>query len=201
VITELWAFALVMALGQFSPGPDMVLLTRTALAEGLKAGWQTVAGIVTGLSLHATIAIAGMAVILSRDGWFPQTVKVLAAGYLAWLAFGLLKSSVNPGAEENRAELPVRAPYLRGLWCNLLNPKVAVFFAGAVAPFLDGERPEWWSLAIWGVIVFEGLLLWCLWVWVLQWGKCQRAYQKTARWIDGGFGIALLTLALLLLLR
>ena len=29
---ELALFAGVMALGQFSPGPDMILLTRTALA-------------------------------------------------------------------------------------------------------------------------------------------------------------------------
>ena len=49
---ELWAFALLIAIGQFSPGPDMLLLTRTALAEGSKAGWLMVFGIVTGLAFH-----------------------------------------------------------------------------------------------------------------------------------------------------
>ncbi len=35
---DLLAFARVMALGQFSPGPDMILLTRTALKSGAWAG-------------------------------------------------------------------------------------------------------------------------------------------------------------------
>ncbi|MDB4301874.1 LysE family transporter, partial [Akkermansiaceae bacterium] len=73
---ELWAFALVMAIGQFSPGPDMLLLTRTALAEGLRAGWLMVAGIVTGLAFHATLAIGGMAVLLARGGILSFIVKI-----------------------------------------------------------------------------------------------------------------------------
>ena len=63
---ELWAFAVIMVIGQFSPGPDMLLLTRTSLAEGLRAGWMMVLGISTGLTVHATLAIGGIAVVLAR---------------------------------------------------------------------------------------------------------------------------------------
>ncbi|MDB4502166.1 LysE family transporter, partial [Akkermansiaceae bacterium] len=65
---ELWAFAVIMVIGQFSPGPDMLLLTRTSLAEGLRAGWMMVLGISTGLTVHATLAIGGIAVVLARGG-------------------------------------------------------------------------------------------------------------------------------------
>ena len=58
---ELAAFAGLMALGQFSPGPDMILLTRTALAEGAKAGAIMALGIASGLLVHASIAVAGLA--------------------------------------------------------------------------------------------------------------------------------------------
>ncbi|MFT7172451.1 MAG: threonine efflux protein, partial [Paracoccaceae bacterium] len=68
MIAELLAFAVVMVIGQFSPGPDMLLLTRTSLAEGLKAGWLMVLGIVTGLAFHATLAIGGMAVLVAQGG-------------------------------------------------------------------------------------------------------------------------------------
>ena len=73
MIGELWAFALIMLIGQFSPGPDMLLLTRTSLAEGLRSGWMMVLGISTGLTLHASLAIGGIAVVVSqgrghRDG-------------------------------------------------------------------------------------------------------------------------------------
>ncbi|MGJ8696463.1 MAG: LysE family translocator [Verrucomicrobiaceae bacterium] len=193
---ELGAFAVVMAVGQFSPGPDMLLLTRTALAEGLRAGWLMVLGIVTGLALHATLAIGGMAVLLAQGGLLARMVGMLAAGYLFWLGWGLLVKT--PGEDGEAGELR-RSPYLRGLFCNLLNPKVLVFFAGVVAPFLTGGHPGWWPFALWGMIVGEGLVLWCLWVWLLQNGKVKRAYQRAGRLLDVLFGTGLVVLGVKLL--
>ena len=194
---ELLAFALVVAVGQFSPGPDMLLLTRTALVEGLRAGWLMVLGIVTGLAFHATLAIGGMAVILAEGGWLATTMKWLAAAYLLWLASGLVRKNNAPAGD---APIPKRSPYLRGLFCNLLNPKVLVFFAGVVAPFLTGQHPTWWPYALWLLIVAEGLLLWALWVRLLQNQKIRKAYQSAARSLDLLFAIALTLLAINLLL-
>jgi threonine/homoserine/homoserine lactone efflux protein len=122
---ELLAFAIIMVIGQFSPGPDMLLLTRTALAEGLKAGALMVFGIVSGLAIHATIAIVGMAVLLEQGGWVSAAVRGLASIYLGWLAFGLLRSTQS---EEQRSDEVRKSPFLRGFLCNLLNPKVFIFF-------------------------------------------------------------------------
>lgn len=193
-LSELLGFAVIMAVGQFSPGPDMLLLTRTSLAEGLKAGWAMVAGIVSGLAFHATLAIGGMALLLARGGLISQVVSWVAALYLSWLAFGLLKKvSSNEAISSERDS---RSPYLRGLFCNLLNPKVLVFFAGVVAPFLNGECEAWFLISLWGIIVIEGLLLWGLWVWLLQIPKIKRAYQEVGRALDIVFAIGLIALAL-----
>ena len=196
MIGELLAFALIMMVGQFSPGPDMLLLTRTALAEGLRAGCLMVFGIVTGLAFYATIAIGGMAVILAKGGVIALTMKWLAAGYLLWLAWGLVKKQ-EVGDEK---VVPQRSPYLRGLFCNLLNPKVLVFFAGMVAPFLMEGHPSWWPYALWGLIVGEGLFFWCLWVWLLQLPKIRRGYQKIGRPLDLVFAAGLTLLAVNLVL-
>jgi|TARA_B110000305_G_C19450389_1_gene647531 threonine efflux protein len=193
---ELWAFALLIAIGQFSPGPDMLLLTRTALAEGLKAGWLMVFGIVTGLAFHATLAIGGMAALLARGGTITFIVKIIAAAYLCWLAWGLFKKT---SAMVVVGAIPKRGPYLRGLFCNLLNPKVLIFFAGVMAPFLTPGHPEWWPLALWAMIIFEGLALWCVWVWLLQIPKVRAAYQRAGRFIDLAFGVGLIVLAINLL--
>ena len=68
-LAELLAFSGVMALGQFSPGPDMVLLTRTSLKSGVRAGVEMALGIACGLTVHATLAVAGLA--LAFD-WRPS---------------------------------------------------------------------------------------------------------------------------------
>lgn len=196
MIGELLAFAVVMVIGQFSPGPDMLLLTRTSLAEGLKAGWLMVTGIVTGLAFHATLAIGGMAVLIAKGGPLAQVMYWAAAAYLIWLAFGLLKKP----SEAGEVATSKRSPYLRGLFCNLLNPKVLVFFASVVAPFLSGDHPGWWPVALWILIVGEGLFFWCLWVWLLQTRRVREAYQRAGRFLDLLFALALVCLAVNLIL-
>ena len=195
MMAELWAFALIMLIGQFSPGPDMLLLTRTSLAEGLRSGWMMVLGISTGLTLHATLAIGGIAVVLARGGVFATGLEGLAALYLFWLAFGLLKKP----KPTRKIDTPKRSPYLRGLFCNLLNPKALVFFASVVATFLTRPHPDWWPFALWLIVVGEALFFWCLWVWLLQIPKVQNGYQRFRRGIDLLFAGALTCLAIHLL--
>lgn len=84
--------------------------------------------------------------------------------------------------------------------CNLFNPKVALFLAAVCAPFLAGSHPAWWPYAIWGVIVGLGIVLWSLWVIVLQWSPLRNAYEAAAAWIDGAFGLILLGLAVRLMI-
>jgi threonine efflux protein len=194
---ELLAFAIIMVIGQFSPGPDMLLLTRTALAGGLKAGALMVFGIVSGLAIHATIAIVGMAVLLEQGGWVSAAVRGLASIYLGWLAFGLLRSTQS---EEQGPDEVRKSPFLRGFLCNLLNPKVFIFFAGVVAPFLRGEHPTWWPYVMWGLIVTEGLVFWLLWVWLLQASYIRCLYRRLSRFLDLLFGGALLVLAVKLVI-
>ena len=92
-----------------------------------------------------------------------------------------------------------RTPFVRGLLCNLLNPKAALFLAAACAPFLTGERPQWWPFALWGIIVGQGLGLWSLWVLLLQWTPLRLRYERCSGLIDGIFGLVLAALAIRLM--
>lgn len=203
-IPEWLAFAGVMALGQFSPGPDMVLLTRTALASGRKCGCWAAVGIACGLACHAALAVTGVAVLLIRGGAFTVVLKWLAAAYLVWLACELMRSGIQSGRLSVAAQKPVSqgafACWKRGLLCNLLNPKVALFLAGVSAPFLIREDvPRHWPLILWSTIVLEGLLLWCGWVHMLQVPAIRRRYLAAAHWFDLAFGLVLLVLAVVIL--
>jgi threonine efflux protein len=158
---ELWIFAGVMVLGQFCPGPDMLLLTRTALRKGAREGVEMAAGIACGLTVHATIAVAGVAVAFQRLLLLRTALQWVAATYLLWLAWGMAREffvAWHSGAiYEVEAVKSRRAPFMRGLLCNLLNPKAALFLAAVCAPFLSGNHPAWWPYAIWGIIVGLGM--------------------------------------------
>lgn len=196
---ELLAFAGVMAVGQFSPGPDMVLLTRTALALGGRSGAWTAAGIACGLTLHAAVAMGGVSLLLMGESALALGLRAAAAGYLAWLGLLLLRSAWRGGGVDsgNGSETGggASACWRRGFLCNLLNPKAALFFAAIAAPFLGGMRPPWWPWALGGIIVVQGFTLWIAWAWALQWPPLKLGYRRAARWIDGAFGLLLSGLA------
>ena len=198
---ELAAFAGLMALGQFSPGPDMILLTRTALAEGAKAGAIMALGIATGLTVHATLAVAGLAVVFEKSPPLRRAIAWLAAAYLLWLAWHLARAALRPAPvpDETAARAAAKSPFLRGLICNLLNPKAVLFLAAVCAPFLSGPHPPWWPFAIAAVVIVQGGALWALWARLLQWPPLRSRYRRSARWIDGAFGLALAGLAVRLL--
>ena len=204
---ELLAFMGILALGQFSPGPDMLLLTQTSLSEGRRAGWLTMLGIVTGLALHATIAMTGVVAVLQNGIWWERALRIAAAAYLGWLGYRilmeafLLKYSVVKYEVELAADASApRRWYVQGLLCNVLNPKVAIFFVGILAQFLDGSHPVWWPYTLWLILIVEGMVLWGIWVAVLQQAKVREFYRRYAVLINGGFGVSLLVVAVLVLL-
>ena len=201
---DLLAFAGVMALGQFSPGPDMILLTRTALKSGARAGMEMALGIACGLTVHATVAVGGLALTFERMPALRELLRWLAAAYLLWLAYRMLVEAFvvwySGALREADVNGSTRRPFLRGLFCNLLNPKAALFLAAVCAPFLRGGRPEWWPFAIWGIVVGQAFILWSLWAWLLQWNPLRSRYERAARWIDGAFGVVLAVLAVRLII-
>lgn len=206
-------FVILMALGQFSPGPDMILLTRVALADGLKAGCAVAGGIASGLTIHAGIALC---LIDRLSAWSSNaggnllilSITILAMLYLSWLSYNLLTSAFvgyysgskfEIERDEYFQQLSVFQHYRRGLLCNLLNPKVAIFLAGVVLPFQQMATGSLsWLMILWLTIVLEGLLLWCCWVRLLQAKIIRTWYTKYVYWIDGLFGVALLVLVILL---
>lgn len=181
-----------MALGQFSPGPDMLLLTRHSLQAGCKAGIFTACGIATGLALHSSIALTGSAWLFSpQQPWYLAS-KIAASLYLLYLAYQILRSSTEEATEEN----PVSHGryYLRGLLCNVLNPKVALILASISAPFLGASPTPQRAILLGSIIVIQGLALWILWAKLLQWHKLQQLYQRQQKNISNTFAVLLIVL-------
>lgn len=201
---DLWVFAGVMVLGQFSPGPDMLLLTRTALKEGAGAGVRMALGVACGLCLHTALAVGGMAVAFQSFPVLRLLLQWAAAIYLLYLAWCIARERFvewySGAMRENEAAESRHTPFMRGLMCNLLNPKAALFLAAVCAPFLTGDRPAWFPWAMWGIVVGLGVVLWSAWVVLLQWPRLRNRYERSARWIDGVFALVLAALAVKLML-
>ena len=193
---ELAGFSAIMIAGQFSPGPDMLLLTRTSLQYGAKAGSLTACGIAAGLVIHSGIALGGGAMLFSRESPWLWCFKILASLYLLYLAIEILRSPVSTTPDEQQVD--ARGFFLRGFLCNLFNPKVALILASMSAPFL---RPDAGPLRPWilgAMIVVQGAVLWSLWAALLQSKRIRAFYERRAKVIGMAFATFLILLALLI---
>jgi threonine/homoserine/homoserine lactone efflux protein len=146
--SQLLAFSAVAAVLTVTPGADMALVTRNAVAGGMRAAVGTAIGIVAGCFAWAAASALGIAALLSVSATAFTAVKVAGAAYLAMLGLQALlaarrrvKAPADPRDEPVDAAVRPLAALRQGLLTNLLNPKIAVLYATLLPQFLSPGDP------------------------------------------------------------
>jgi RhtB (resistance to homoserine/threonine) family protein len=172
---QLLAFALVAALLTVAPGPDTFLVVRNSLRGGRRDGVLTALGISSGLWFHALLSAVGVSAVLAHSPAAFLALKAGGAAYLAWLGLQSLRSALAFAAPAQEQAAAGTAPpvagvrsYREGLFTNLLNPKVIVFYLALLPQFIspgDAVVPKslllaaihctlgvaWFAFVSWGV--------------------------------------------------
>jgi threonine/homoserine/homoserine lactone efflux protein len=127
----------VLALLTVSPGADMALVTKITLERGRRAALLATLGICSGLLVHATASALGLSVILATSAEAFTIVKLAGAAYLAYLGLQALRSSFRDVANDLPSPRRGANPLLQGVFSNVLNPKVAVFYLTFLPQFIS----------------------------------------------------------------
>jgi len=135
---------LFVALGLFSPGPNVILLTASGARFGFRATLPHVAGVALGVGVIAGLTGLGLGALLAAHPGIAATLSLVAAAWILWMAWKLWKSTLTPGLE------PVfDRPWgiLRAVLFQWVNPKLwAVTLAAAsgyglgLAPLMEAQR-------------------------------------------------------------
>ncbi|UUU24541.1 leucine efflux protein LeuE [Streptomyces sp. DSM 40750] len=127
------------------PGPNSLYVLSLAARRGIRAGYRGAAGVWCGDTVLMTLSAAGVASLLQANAVLFGIVKYAGAGYLSWLAIGMLQAAwgmwrsrrervaEGPGDEIDEGERPFR----RALVISLLNPKAILFFVAFFVQFVD----------------------------------------------------------------
>ena len=163
VDSQVVAFTIVAALMTMLPGADTLLVVRNSLRGGRRDGFLTVAGICSGLLVHALLSALGLSVLLAHSATAFTVLKFAGACYLAWLGIQSLRSSLRTSATQPpdpaRAGVPAARSFSEGFLTNLLNPKVVVFYLALLPQFIDpGDAVLAKSLLLASIHFAEGIL-------------------------------------------
>lgn len=126
-----------------APGPDMAYFLARTLAQGRRAGAVAVLGINLGAYVHVAAAVLGLSAILATSSLAFTMVKWAGAAYLIWIGVQAILSRAGPLQLDGRAqtELNGRAIFWQGFLCDVLNPKVALFFLTFLPQFVRVDDP------------------------------------------------------------
>jgi threonine/homoserine/homoserine lactone efflux protein len=125
----------VAALLTITPGPDMAVVTRSALERGFGPAVWTTLGIVAGLLAWAAAAAVGVAAIFNASAEAFTALKLVGAAFLLYL--GLQAWRAKHTGEVLPPEEAGRGNFRRGLLTNLLNPKIGVFYSTVLPQFVN----------------------------------------------------------------
>ena len=110
-----------------SPGPDNIYLTALTSRSGKIAGFSFLLGLITGCFIHTILIAFGLNELLIGHNIFFEIIKYTGVFYLLYLSYMTYKSDIsNFHLDKNKDE--IQNNFKKGVFMNLLNPKVFLFF-------------------------------------------------------------------------
>jgi len=152
--TQLLAFAGVSLLLAVTPGPDMAVVTKNALAHGRRGVVLTTSGIALALVIWVTATAVGISALLRTSGEVLFVLKLIGACYLAYLGIrALLESRSRPAdlLAGMAPAAPAHAVFRQGFLSAISNPKLGVFFVTFLPQFVLPGQPALSRLLVLGV--------------------------------------------------
>lgn len=160
-LSLLAAFVATCVLLAVTPGPNMSLIIANTLAGGMRAGYTTLAGSGTGLSILALTAALGMSSIMALMAEWFDIVRWVGAVYLVFLGARQLWNFHKRRSDATFAPPAVSArnAYVQGLVVSLSNPKVLLFLGAFLPQFINPAAPALPQLMLLAVLFVLTLIV------------------------------------------
>ena len=156
----LLAFVPAVTLVVLSPGPDTIYALTRGLSGGRADGIVAALGTATGVLIHTTAAVLGLAAILRASAEAYLLVTYMGAAYLVYLG---VRTARNDESFELRdgtvaEDRSLARSYRRAVVINVSNPKVAVFVLAFFPQFVPAGANATLQMSVLG-LSYAGLSL------------------------------------------
>jgi threonine/homoserine/homoserine lactone efflux protein len=184
-MTALLAYT-AFAIGVASPGPSVLAVMGTAMAQGRARALALASGIVCGSLFWGLCAAFGLAALMARWSGALAVVKVVGGLYLLWMAWQAARKARR--AKGIVAPQAVAEGYgrtcARGLAMHLTNPKSIVVWLSVVSLALPAGARQADALAFVLSCAALSATIFCCYALAFSTDAARRAYRAGERWVN-----------------
>ena len=199
-IHDFGLFLVAGILLNLTPGPDTVYILGRSVAQGREAGIASALGICVGSIFHTCAAALGLSAILATSAVAFGAIKLLGGVYLIFLGIKmLLDRQKHLSLPSNFRRRTSAAAFRQGVFTNILNPKVALFFLAFLPQFIDpASNVKVVAFLMLGFTFVTTGTIWCL---ILAWfasafSERLRTNETIAQWLNRTAGALFVFLGL-----
>ncbi|QUM79524.1 LysE family translocator [Moritella sp. 5] len=150
---EILSLAILGILIVISPGADFVLVLKTSINDGRKAGIFTALGLSLAICVHISYSMFGISYLISQNEFLYNMIRYAGAGYLIYLGIKGIYSANSPLNTTSAEQRKIKNwQYLaQGFLCNVLNPKTMLFFLSVFSQVISPDSNDNTYAFIYGV--------------------------------------------------
>ncbi|QMV16120.1 LysE family translocator [Vibrio spartinae] len=183
--------AIAHFLALLSPGPDFVLVVKSAIKNGSKKSIGVAAGIASANALYIALCLIGVGSLLASSVIIMIALKVAGGIFLVYLAIMALRAKKSDyqdlelsDSQSQQSETTFVKEFITGFMSGILNPKNLLFYLSLFTVVLTNDVNFGFKVGL-GLWMTSVVFVWDLSViYVLSRDKMRRKFSKLAYYID-----------------
>ena len=178
-------------MGLLSPGPDFFYVSRAAAIHSRRTAIYGVMGITIGVTIWATAAVLGLAIVFKTMPALQGIVMALGGSYLFYLGVKMARITTNAVFDESNLvqNTASKNEIIKGLLVNLSNAKVVIYFSSVMSFVLVNITETRQMLTALLIITVETFLYFYVISILFSRSFAKRFYSRYSRYIDNASGV------------
>ncbi len=178
-------------IAQLSPGPDILLIAKSAATITRENSLKIVLGISFGIVIWVCLTLLGFTVLIEQFPWIQQVLMLIGGLFLAKMGWAMFQSgirNINVSADLAKGQQlktePAQNYFLLGLLTNLSNPKTLIYFSSVFSLALSSSASTYLKMQLAVIIPLQTFVVFAIFMWIMSMPKIKNIYQRSGSYID-----------------
>jgi len=173
---------------QLSPGPDVLLVAKSSASTTRANTLKIILGISAGVVVWVALTLLGFTVLLEQWPWIQQVLMLIGGLFLAKMGYAMSRGGIATLKQNTNLDGVIEQQpknyFLLGLYTNLANPKIVIYFSSVFSLALSSTAGANLKPQLAAIIPIQTFLVFSLLMMIMSIPKMKRIYQKSGSYID-----------------